>query len=30
MMMKDTSIIMSIMKDMTDGWMNGFKEKGQF
>jgi hypothetical protein len=29
-MMKDTLIIMSIMKDMTDVWMNGFKEKGMF
>lgn len=30
MMMKDTLIIMSIMKDMTDVWMSGFKEKGWF
>jgi hypothetical protein len=29
-MLKDTLIIMSIMKDMTDVWMSGFKEKGGF
>jgi len=27
-MLKDTLIIMSIMTDMTDVWMSGFKEKG--
>jgi hypothetical protein len=30
MMLKVTLIIMSIMKDMTDVWMSGFKEKGGF